>query len=217
MERMTQLLSRQEIDRAGRFHFPHHRKHFIAARSVLRFLLSRLSGIDPHRIKFAYTQHEKPYLPESRLNFNISHTDNLALMAFSLDRRVGVDIEHIRSTIDETQIARRFFARSEFEEYLAVPQARRMQAFYNAWTRKEAYIKAIGDGLTFPLHDFRVSLKPEEPAQLIAVRSDPEEAARWKLVAVDPGSGMTGALMADQLPWEPVGWDFEYPEQLSIF
>ncbi len=211
IERMVELLSTDELARADRFHFPHLRKHFIAARSALRLLIGSLTGASNEEIKFGYTKKDKPYLADGDLRFNVSHAGELALIGFSHNREIGVDIEHIRITVDEEQIARRFFSRAEVEDYLSLPKADRSQAFYNCWTRKEAYVKALGDGITFPLDQFRVSLKPGEPAQLLEVRSNPMETERWKMIAIDPGEGYTGALIAEGRDWDLEGWQFEFP------
>lgn len=209
-ERVIGLLSAEEIARANRFHFPHLRTHYISARSALRLLLSELTGIPNYKLRFAYTQHEKPYLPNSDLKFNLSHANQVALLAFAPGREVGVDVEYVRDSIDTEQIARRFFAPAEVADFLSVPGAGRQQAFYNGWTRKEAYIKAIGNGLTYPLDSFRVSLIPGEPARLIEVATDPDEAARWKMTAVYPGEGYTGALIAEGQDWTLETWAFDF-------
>lgn len=213
--RLVTLLSQDERERAGRFYFPHLRTRFTAGRAALRVLLGAQLGSDPSALQFAYTQHDKPYLPGSRLRFNVSHADGLALIAIAIRREVGVDLEHVRPRIDEDQIAHRFFSAAEVADYLAVPEAQRQQAFYNCWTRKEAYIKAIGEGLSFPLDQFRVSLAPDAPPRLIEVIPSPAEADRWKLLHIEPGRGFTGALIAEGQDWSLEAYDFSFPNSYN--
>lgn len=213
--RISPLLSVDEQDRAGRFYFPYLRTRYIAGRAALRILLGTQLSIHPTAIQFAYTQHDKPYLPMSPLRFNVSHAEDLALIAVAPGREVGVDIEHTRSQIDEEQIARRFFSAAEVADYLAVPPDQRQQAFYNCWTRKEAYIKAIGEGLTFPLDRFRVTLAPGDAPRLVDVYTDPSEAARWKLLAIEPGEGFTGALIAEGQDWSLEAYAFSFPNSYN--
>jgi 4'-phosphopantetheinyl transferase len=181
-------------------------------RGTLRILLGELSGRDPAALMFDYAQHGKPFLAGSNVQFNVSHSGERGLIALARDRTVGVDVEHTRDLRDGEAIARRFFAEAETADYLAAPPDRRAEAFYNGWTRKEAFIKAIGDGLAHPLERFRVSLLPDEPARLLSIDSDANKARRWKMLALDPGDGYAGALVAEGLNWEPECrlWEFSH-------
>jgi 4'-phosphopantetheinyl transferase len=201
-DRLRDLLSDDERARADRFYFPHLRTHYISARGALRILLGGLSGREPAELTFAYAQHGKPFLPESELQFNVSHSGEVGLIAVAHGRRIGVDVELIRNLPDAEDVARRFFAPSEVEEYLSLPIDRRPEGFYNAWTRKEAFIKAVGDGLSYPLDRFTVSLLPGEPARLRTVKDDPSAVRRWKLIALESGDGYAGALLAELPDWE---------------
>jgi len=183
-------LSTDELRRAERFHFQADKTHFIAAHGCLRYILTRYLPLEPHQLRFSANAYGKPCLsPERGLDFNLSHSKDIALIAITLNRRVGVDIEHIRADIATEEIARRFFSEGEVSELLALPVEQRETAFFNCWTRKEAYIKAQGLGLSLPLESFDVSLAPNEPASLHATRPDLQEAARWTLkhLTVDPG------------------------------
>jgi 4'-phosphopantetheinyl transferase len=210
LEKLKAHLSADEHERAGRFYFENLRRRFVVARGALRVLLGQFSDSPPGNIDFDYAQHGKPYLAGSRLRFNLSHAHELALIAVALDREVGVDIEHVRPLEDAEAIARRFFSSAEVEQYLALPEMEQPRAFFNCWTRKEAYIKAIGDGLTFPLDQFEVSLAPGEAAILRAVYPQPEEVQRWKLADLEPGEAYIGAVIAEGQEWELRLYEFDF-------
>lgn len=206
------LLAPDERTRADRFRFDQHRRHFTVARGILRTLLGRYLDVDPRRVEFGYGSHGKPSLggsfADSGLQFNVSHSGELALYAVSLGRELGVDIEHVHPMDDAVEIAERFFSASENVVFRSLPATAREEAFFNCWTRKEAYIKAVGEGLSFPLHAFDVSLAPGEPARLLGAR-DAEQAARWTLRGLDPAPGYKAALVVEGDGWglECWGWD----------
>jgi 4'-phosphopantetheinyl transferase len=138
-----------------------------------------------------YGPHGKPFVHGSRTRFNLSHCDTLALFATALDTEVGVDIEEVRTVQDCTEIAERYFCREESAELLSVAEALRPRAFMNCWTRKEAYVKAVGDGIVIPLDSFRVSLLPDRSAELVA----PEPSSGWSLYDVSPDIDVAAALV----------------------
>ena len=156
------LLSSAERQRASRFAFALDRRRFTVARAWLRRLLSARLGIRPESIELVYGAHGKPALARrcaaSDLRFNVSHADDVAVYAFSSGREIGIDIESIRVIGDAEDIAARFFSRRENEAYRALDPGDRSLGFYNCWTRKEAFVKALGDGLDYPLDRFDVSL-----------------------------------------------------------
>lgn len=203
-------LAPEESERAARFHFARDRRHYIAARGLLREILSRYLKFSPDRLRFKYTSYGKPYLTDECggewLRFNVSHSGELALYAFSREREVGVDIEQIRADIEHQQIASQFFSEQEVAALLALPPHLQQEAFFLCWTRKEAYIKGIGEGLSLPLDSFDVSLTPGAPAALLAVRGDAQEAARWTLQALEPGPGYRAALVAEGRDWQLKCW-----------
>jgi 4'-phosphopantetheinyl transferase len=206
IEELAQTLSADERERAGRFHFEEHRARFIAARGVLRTLLGRYLSTAPQELKFCYSAHGKPALDglseAGTLCFNLSHSHTLALYAMNRDRQVGIDVEHRRRNVDDEQVAGRFFARAEVEALQALPEALREAAFFNCWTRKEAYLKARGEGVTRSLDSFAVSLQPGEPAALLNCTSDPGEVARWSLRALNPGPDYAAALCVAGNDWQ---------------
>lgn len=201
VQAFARVLSREEISRASKYHFEHLRRHYIVGRGLLRTLLGHYLDIAPEHVSFDYNNYGKPTLArpfdESGLSFNLSHSGNHALLAFALGRELGVDIEHMRPNIEHEQIAERFFSVNEVTALLELPPNERELGFFTCWTRKEAYIKALGEGLSHPLDTFDVSLKPYQPARLLATRSDPRAVRRWSLHALEPGPGYTAALAVE--------------------
>jgi 4'-phosphopantetheinyl transferase len=175
------MLSQEEVERAARFHFPADRDHFVAAHGCLRDVLARYLGCQPAQVTFAVDQYGKPILRDHELEFNLSHSGDFALIAVTRESRIGVDVERIRQGISSHVIAQQYFSKAEVAELQALPLEQREKAFFTCWTRKEAYIKAQGLGLSLPLESFDVSLTPNEPAVLRATRPDPEDASRWTL------------------------------------
>ena len=176
-----------------------HRRRFVAARATLRQLLGRYLGQEPGAVVFACGAHGKPFLPPGGLHFNVSHTQGLALYAIASAREVGVDVEWMRLQVAHERIAARFFAPEEREMLAQVPAEERRVAFYHIWTRKEAYLKARGDGLAAGLDTFAVSLEAEA-----LLRSG--EGRRWKLVAWEPAAGYVAALCGAGVDWRVRGW-----------
>lgn len=203
VRRLAQTLSADESERAGRFHFERDRRRFIVGRGVLRALLGRYLGLEPPQLRFGYGPQGKPHLADAletvdadALRFNLAHSHELALYAFTRGREIGVDLEHIRALPDAGQIAARFFSAGENAAWLALPESQRLEAFFNCWTRKEAYLKAGGDGLARPLDQFEVSLAPGE-AVALRVQGQVEETARWRLQAIDAADGYIAALAVE--------------------
>jgi 4'-phosphopantetheinyl transferase len=192
------ILAPDERARADRFHFERDRVRFIVARSALRRILNRYLNISPAEIGFSYNQYGKPVLSaeagEPRLRFNVSHSHECALYAITRDGEVGVDIEFVREDFASLEIAERFFSPREIEMLRRLPEELRTEAFFNCWTRKEAYIKALGEGLSHPLDKFVVSLAPGEPVSLLSHDDLPQEPARWSWVELLPGEGYAAAL-----------------------
>jgi 4'-phosphopantetheinyl transferase len=213
---LLHLLTPEEQDRANRFHFAHHRRRWIAARSTLRRLLGHYTHSDPHAIAFELNTYGKPFLASPQttplLQFNISHSDELALYAFAYERLLGIDIEHMRDNIEYEDLARHSFSPAEQAVLHALPPEQKKRAFFQCWSRKEAYIKARGMGLSLPLHTFDVTLHPEEPARLLASREDPHEVERWSMVALDTGQDNASALVVEQqdTDWQLACWQWSH-------
>ncbi|MDX6529270.1 MAG: 4-phosphopantetheinyl transferase [Blastocatellia bacterium] len=193
----NEILSADERDRAARFHFAKDRNQFIEARAALRLLLSRYLELSPRELTFSFGSHGKPALAQelsNNLRFNLSRRHGLALVAFASNREIGVDVELVRNDLALFEAAENFFSATESAAWRSLPADLQVRGFYNCWTRKEAYIKARGEGLSFPLRQFDVSLAPGEPARLIEVRGDTSEADRWTLHELPVNEGYVGAL-----------------------
>ena len=188
------VLSKDERVKADRFKFDLHRKRYIIGRGVLRMLLGRYLDCPPQSLDFKYTEYGKPYLEHGvDLNFNISHSGDRAVLAFTRDSEMGVDIEKCKSNFDHLEIAQNFFSPDEIRTLEALPEVERAAGFYRCWTRKESFIKAKGSGLSFSLTSFSVSLDPED-ATLLRTDWNPEEREQWRLASFIPEKGYLGAL-----------------------
>ena len=199
---LAELISADEKERAARFVFSRDRDRFVLARGTLRMLLGHYLTIDPAVLCFVYNDYGKPMLADdSTLHFNLSHSGGLILYAFARNRRVGIDVEMIRAGVEIHQLARHVFSQNEQAVLAALPPDQQTEAFFNGWTCKEAYVKARGLGFSQSLRSFDVSLRPEEPAALLATRDDPEEAARWSLQALAVDAGYKAALAVEGHGW----------------
>ncbi|HET8530890.1 MAG TPA: 4'-phosphopantetheinyl transferase superfamily protein [Methylomirabilota bacterium] len=201
---MKALLSPDERDRAARFHFRRDAMRWIVARATLREILGVCLDTDPHAVAFAYGEKGKPYLARRAgsldLQFSLAHSAELAMYAVTVGYPVGVDVERLRAVPGMDRIAERTFSPEECAALRALPEALRPAGFFNCWTRKEAYIKAVGLGLSYPLARFSVSLAPGEPAQLRSVEIDPTHVETWTMTALAPRDGFVGAVVVGARP-----------------
>lgn len=186
-------LSEDEIQRSARFHFDTDRQRFIVAHGCLRGILARYLRCESRQLEFSVDGYGKPSLPGHEIEFNLSHSGSYALVAVSRQHRLGVDLELIRNDVEIESLATRFFSPTEVTELMALPLEQRPLGFFNCWTRKEAYIKAQGLGLSLPLDSFDVSLSPNTPAILRATRPNQYEALQWTLLSFDVEAGYVGA------------------------
>lgn len=208
VKRLESHLSADESQRAARFHFPADRERYITAHGCLRDVLARYLSCAPSKMNFFVNNYGKPALGGHQLEFNLSHSGDFALIAVTRERKVGIDVERIRSGLELESIASRYFSLGEVTELMALPLEQREPAFFNCWTRKEAYIKAQGLGLALPLDSFDVSLIPHEPAVLRATRPDVQEASHWTLVSLDVNSNYTAALAVEDRDPQIRFWDW---------
>ena len=207
---LQRTLAADELSRVERLNFPRDRQRFIVARGTLRVILSRYLDVDPRQLRFRYVDYGKPSLipfpGQEALHFNLSHSDGLALYAVARDRQIGIDLERVCPVAEAEQIAERFFSAQEKTVFRSLPADLKREAFFTCWTRKEAYIKARGAGMSLPLDQFDVSLIPGEPAVLLSTRGDPREALRWSLRELTPGPGYVAALAVEGHGWHLVRW-----------
>ncbi|MGH8727033.1 MAG: 4'-phosphopantetheinyl transferase family protein [Burkholderiales bacterium] len=196
------MLTPDELQRAARFHFEKDRRRFIAVRAWLREVLACYLDTPPADLRFDYGAHGKPTLTRrSDLRFNLSHSHDLALLAVSKSRELGVDVEFMKEAVAGPEIAARFFSAAEAAELRGLPKEQQRAAFFAGWTRKEAYIKATGAGLFGALDRFSVSLTPSDSRVSLRVHGDERETARWSLCSLDPGEGYAGALAVEGGDW----------------
>lgn len=193
--------SEHEQTRAKHFHFEKDRKRFIGARGVLRTLLSQYIIGDPKNIQFTYSSHGKPALVnDPSLRFNVSHSQNVALFAFSKQYELGVDIETMEKSREIVAIAKRFFTANESKLIDHLKGKAQNQAFFNGWTRKEAFLKALGMGLSYPLKQVEVTMSPEDPAKFIALYDKNLNMNDWSLYNLKYTDNFAAALVVKGIP-----------------
>jgi len=199
--RFQNTLSVDEQLRAHRFYFRKDRERFVVARGLLRTILGRYLDRAPQNVAFTYNQYGKPSIVSKAgaesIRFNVSHSHGTALYAITRGLEIGVDLELIRDGLEVEQIATSFFSHREVSALCALPAEHRRHAFFLCWTRKEAYIKARGEGLSLPLDQFEVSLIPGEPAALMSTQPESGEAFRWSLQDLSLASGYVAAFAVE--------------------
>jgi 4'-phosphopantetheinyl transferase len=209
VEQFRSILSKDENVRADRFYFQHDRDHFVLARGFLRIILSHYLDLLPSQVQFSYGPYGKPFLANDsnsqNLQFNLSHSGDLAMFAFASGIEIGVDVEQMRQDPVEDEVAERFFSDTEVRAFRSVPERERQIAFFNCWTRKEAYIKAKGAGLSLKLDQFSVSLIPGEQPVLLQTSFDPDP-SRWRLHSFVPAPGYVGALAIPAVDCKVRSW-----------
>jgi len=205
---MTAMLSPEERAVAAGFDSPDRRRSYVVAHALLRSILGRVAGVAPNELVFRYGQRGKPELAGSvqNLQFNMSHSRDVMLVAVAHGRRVGVDIEHIDEPGDVRRIAARFLSPRDRDAIERLPADRQRDAFLRCWTRKEAYMKARGDGISRPLDDFEVGDPADAGRQprLFKASGDPNEAERWELADVPAPRGFMAAIAVEGHGFEVV-------------
>lgn len=209
---LRRLLLPEEQERVDRYRFDHLKRRGIVRRGRLRQLVGGYAGIDPAAVRFGYGEKGKPFLEEDpavgpdALQFNLSDSEDLAVYAFARGLEIGADVEVLRPMPDADSIAVSFFADAERDVLSTVSAEEKSQAFFNCWTRKEAYIKAIGEGLSEPLDNFCVTLWPTEPCHFLHIGHSTEEAQAWTLTHFVPAAESVGALALRDLGYRVSGW-----------
>ncbi len=204
IQQLAQILSEDERVRADRFYFERDRNRFIVGRGLLRTILGRYLNREPQQLQFCYSPRGKPALVDtgtgSQLQFNLSHSHELALYAVTCDRQIGIDLEHMRPTSDLEKLTQRFFSPHEHSVICSLPAEQKQEAFFRGWTCKEAYLKAIGEGLA-QLEQIEVSLVPGEPARLLSIAKDSQATKRWSLQTLTPDPNYKAALAVEGQDW----------------
>jgi 4'-phosphopantetheinyl transferase len=215
---LESILAKDEMDRANRLHFRKDRERFVAGRGLLRMILSSYVGLPPGEIIFTYGSRGKPGVARQEgrrsIEFNLAHSGGTAIYAITRDRAVGVDIEAFQPDFPTEDVARNFLSLAERAALRSLPKDMQSVAFFKCWTRKEAFIKALGDGFSCPLSDFDVSLTPGEPAGLLHVKWASEEASRWCMEDIDCIAGCAAAIVfsgpqcrTHVSPWDTKQWE----------
>jgi 4'-phosphopantetheinyl transferase len=206
------LLISDEKKQADKFISVQARENFIVSRGILRLLLSKYLEAAPEKLVFKQGEYGKPYVqPDMKqlpLQFNISHSKDLALFAFTLHNQIGIDIEYIQKDFSCEEIAPQFFSKQENIILSALPKEQQREAFFTCWTRKEAFIKAIGEGLSFPLDKFDVDLITNKEKQPLPVYIHDEKVANrmYSLYALYPARDYVAALALDVLSYKICQW-----------
>jgi 4'-phosphopantetheinyl transferase len=216
--RLWALLSADEQVRANSFHFAADRWRFVTVRGVLRLLIGRYLELPPDTIRFTYSPRGKPTLGPAGLGpdglrFSVSYSGGVALLSFARGRDLGVDVERERRVPEAEAIARRHFSALEIAALGQLPRDERNAAFLRCWTRKEAFIKMTGDGLSLPLNTFAVTLLPTEPARIVRVEGYPDGPSRWWLDDLNPAPGFAAALSVEGKPTKIVCWRYEFIDE----
>jgi 4'-phosphopantetheinyl transferase len=200
---LTSLLSNDEHAKAERFHFAKHRRRHTVTHAALRILLGQYLACPPRNIAFGYNTHGKPRLAgeDQRIRFNLSHTEDIMLVAFALDSEVGIDIEAVTRNVDYMGVGRRWFSALESRTLQSLPEHERVDAFFRAWCRKEAYIKARGEGMAHPLQRFSVALDKHEP-RLVEHLDDNRETSRWTFIDIDVAENYRATVVAETADWQ---------------
>jgi 4'-phosphopantetheinyl transferase len=195
------LLADDERAKAESFHFARHRRRHAVSRAALRTLLGQYLDRPPRKIEITYNAYGKPRLADDshRIKFNLSHTQEIMLAAFVLDSEVGIDIEFVTRNVDGMAIGQRWFSAREYHMLQAIPEHERIDAFFRVWSRKEAYIKARGEGISHPLHRFSVAMDKHAP-RLIEHQDDARETSRWRFIDIDVAEGYRAAVAVETVP-----------------
>jgi len=216
VEHLGRALSADEWERANRFRFDRHRRQYVVGRGALRTLLAAYLNTRPELVRFTYGPRGKPFLAPPQdaggLYFNLSNSDEMALVGFMVGAEVGTDVEYLKPMPDLLQISERFFSESERVVLRALPEHLQNEAFFNCWTRKEAYLKAVGEGLAVALDSFDVTLAPGDPARMLTLDGDAARAARWFYHHLRPAPDYIGAIAveatAERSAWKVETWKF---------
>lgn len=207
------ILSSDERERASRFLSDVDARRYMAARASLRSLLGAYVGIEPARLRFTYDEFGKPCLggeaQGTSVCFSVSHTVDLGLFGFVREHRIGIDLEHVRPDIDVESLAKNHFSPNEFQKLRLLSSDQQLEAFFCCWTRKEAYLKGRGEGMSYGLDRVEVSLSHGEPVAVLRTADDPDVSRRWTLEHLTPATGYLGAaaVETDRVTFQCFQWE----------
>ena len=211
IDELAELLSPDEHDRAARLRLPDSRARFVTARGCLRRILASYVGLHPAHLTFYYSETGKPRLANpsvsAGIRFNLSHSADLALYAVAAERELGVDVEYADRPVNTLRIANRFFGAGEAAELSGLQPEDRPLAFYRCWTRKEAYAKAVGEGLRLVLKRFQVARAADDPVSRVHVKGDPSQTGKWAIHDLEPGAGYVAALAVEDRAFRLRLWE----------
>ena len=205
-------LKTDEQERAQRFRFAQHRTRFISARGMLRKLLGHYLSLAPQDIELGIGLQGKPFVQSQgrdKLYFNVSHSQKLVLIAFSASSEVGIDVEGPQSHLNHQAIAKRIMNKQEASWFHSLPESKRKSALFNCWTRKEAFVKAHGKGLTFPLRDITVTFLPEQPTSIVRIENPELHTLSWSIYSIYARPQYAGALVVAGKPRSIKYWDYQ--------
>jgi 4'-phosphopantetheinyl transferase len=212
VQEINKNLSSDERLRAELFCFERDRNRFIAARGILRQILTCYLSVEPSAIRFCYEKNGKPRLQnticKTGIQFNLSHSEGLALYVFSRGHEVGVDVEFMREISEMEQIVEQFFSVSERNFFGRLPTRKKQETFFNWWTRKEAFAKAIGEGLSYPLGSFDATLADGNTLESSGISEDSDERPRWSMLDVRPAEEFAGAVVVGGNGWNVQSWQW---------
>lgn len=216
---LEQTLTTDEQIRANLFRFPNDRSNYVVARGLLRTLLGQYLNREPHTLRFNYGHNGKPSLAgkvgDKILSFNVTHTYGMVMYAFTWGRNIGIDLEQILEDMVWWDIAESFFSPKEVCVLRTIPKGKQHEAFFACWTRKEAYVKAKGLGLSMALSQFDVSVTFEKQVALLESREVNEEISSWTLYDLSPGPGYVAALAVEGKSCRPSCWQWTESEKMN--
>jgi len=216
VEECHSLLSDEETARADRLFHEEHRRKYTLSHGVLRALLGNYLSVSPASIQYKFGHARKPFLADCQatLQFNVSDSGDLALIGFAQSCDLGVDVEFVKRMADMEAVARRFFSPEERSELQSLDEPERTTAFFRCWTRKEAYLKALGDGLAAPLDSFQVTLRPDEEPRLVQTELAGGNTRNWHLHHLAPALDYLGAVAYTGQPRRIREWPLVQPDDL---
>lgn len=209
IKKFESSLSIDELTRVENFRFKAQKDQFIAARGGLRNLLSEYLGQKPAEICFCYGEYGKPYIENTDLNFSLSHSGNHIVYAFTRGASIGVDIEEIKNNIDFFSLGELIFSKREYAQFLTISEPEKALAFYRGWTRKEAYLKAIGTGVHFPLTEVEVTFLSNEKPELLKIKDDFNKKEQWQLEEIILNKNYVLTVAISKIGNQIFSWDLK--------